>query len=575
MPEFRSENFVELLRQLSYSPPERRRTQMDRAELLYWQTDPDAIYPFAYIVWRITKFQPEYGGGAILVGKAIRDDLLLLVERLSETLDDPISSYDPPPYDLDAIAKKLKVSKKTISRYRREGLFGRRLIFKNGRRKLAFLEPSVERFLASRPTRINRAANFTRIDENTEHQIILRARRITARTDASPFGVAKHLAGKYGRSVETVRQLLLRHDREHPRFALFPDHTPPLTEKQKQIIHRSYHRGISVARLAKRYGKARDAIYRAINLMRAETLRELEISWIRSPTFDLPEAESIILDSSVPDRAPTRRRRKKANDAILLDEDQQLPHELLSLFDEPALDETTEQLLFARFNYLKYRAAILISTLDRYRPTSSTLDQIETYLRRAVTIKERLARANLRPVLMVARQNSQTSNRPLAMLVTEGVGVLLQAIDRFDASKPGRFANFVSYALARYFATSSEKRLPPTAQRLDRRAYWPAALNPNRAAQDLLRSLASQLDQLLGELTETERYIVTRHLGLASPHAGQTPSSVQSLADLGRELSMPPERVRRIEHRAIRKLRAAARRSGISLPVTDMGSHHA
>lgn len=557
MPRFLSEDISELTRQLVFAPPSRRRRLMQSVEDLYWHIEPQQNYPLDFLVYRITGYRPETSGDVVLTGSAVRADLTAVVEQLSESLHEKATDHTPRPLDQKALCKRLNVSSKTVSRYRRDGLFARIIDFGDGRPRLGFLPASVDRFLERRGKSMERAARFSRLDEPTRHAIIMRARRIAARVETTPFAVARHLSRKFGRSTEAVRQLLLAHDKADSRVAIFPEHAPPLTEKQQRIIHRAYHRGVPVALMAERYRKARNAVYRAINRRRTIALRQLPIRHVHSPTFDLPDAEQVILESDLPPpEVPTNGSKNRDS--------------LRPLYDTPLLSPAAERAMFARYNFLKYRAGQLRDQLDKYQPRSSDLDRIETLLRWAVNLKHHLVRANLRLVVSVARKHLGSRFSPEAMseLIGEGNIVLLEAIDTFDAGRGNRFSTYLTWALMRHFATAGAvgahvDQGRPATPMLE---YWPASLNPNVAAMEHAEHVAATLSQLLIQLDARERLIISRHFGLSDEEGRR--GEPQTLAQVAQELNISAERARQIEHRALLKLRDHARDLGLTLPAS-------
>ncbi|MHC4993747.1 MAG: sigma-70 family RNA polymerase sigma factor [Planctomycetota bacterium] len=583
MADFHSSHLDDLTRQLAFVPPARRRQQIDNAEQLYWQIEPERNYPLEFLTYRITGYRPDTVDDITLVGRAVRHDLLLLVEQLSDSLDESFDDFSPPPYDLDALAEKLSVTTKTISRYRQAGLFVRHLIGPTGRKKLAFLPDSVERFLASRTPSMKRAASFSRIDEDTRHRIITRSRRITARADTSPFKVAQHLARKFDRSPEAIRRLLLEHDKRDPRVAIFPEHTPPLTDKQQRIIYRAYRRGVPVSRLAERFTKARNAIYRAINRQRAQALQNLVIHHIPSYTFHLPDAESVILGSRLPE--PT------------LEPD--ATHAPDAPLEPRGLDTETERALFSRYNFLKHLADQMRQALDPYQPGSQQIDRIETHLRHAVAIKHQIVRANQGLVIAAARRhmdltrpNAYADPNALADYISEGNLTMLQTVETFDPGKGNRFSTYLTWGLMRRFAqaTRSERGGPraPTPESsaapegattpltpetdVAPAGYWAAAMNPRLAEQDHQEDVAHTLQTLLDRLDERERFILTRHFGItpATDASATDEPAPQTLAHIAEQLNISAERARQIEHRALGKLRRIAAELDLDMPITDI-----
>jgi len=566
MAEFLNDTFADFVQQLKFAPPDRRREQIAQAEALYWEIDPQRNYPIDFVVYRITRIRPETMPDETLTGEAVQHDLRVFVEVISESLEMGFDDFDPPPMDAPTLCRRLNVSSKTLQRYRRDGLFAWRLKGPRGRYKLGYFPRAVERFVAMRPEKVDQASRFSRIDDETRHAIITRARRISARAEVGPYTVARHLAGKFDRSPEAVRRLLLQHDEIDPRTAIFPDHTPPLTAKQQRVIVRAYRRGVSVARLAKRFHRSRHAIYRVINLDRAEALRRLDLRYVPSPTFALPDAEQILLgDGEATDGEGDRAspRGPDGGAAATL---------ALRSSTDP-FDAETEAALFARYNYLKHRAARERDRLDKYQPQSGVIDRAETFLRRAAAVRQRIVRANLRLVVSVARKHmagtTETATSNLADLIGEGNLVLVEAIDTYDSARGARFSTYLTWSLMRRFASVTAK--PPKLATID--LSMPPAVpsteaNARLSALEHAETIAATLAQLLSQLKERERYVLVRRYGLTD--ASGRRFEPQTRSEIGAALGLSAERVRAIEHRALRRLRDVANKLGLTLPATDL-----
>jgi len=245
------------------------------------------------------------------------------------------------------------------------------------------------------------------------------------------------------------------------------------------------------------------------------------------------------------------------------------------LYEQPMLEPEPEKVLFVRYNFLKFRAAQLREKLDAYHPRSRDLDRIETYLRRAVSLKEHLVNANLRLVVSVARKHlggrEGFSPQALTDLIGEGNLVLVEAIETFDASKNNRFSTYLTYALMRRFARASGKHIEQTKKIPEaaaaRREYWPAAMDPEQDHAEHAEHVSHTLSRLLGELDDRERFIITRHFGITT-ESGYTPEP-QTLAQVAEELNISAERARQVEHHAMKKLRRIASSLGLAMPTAD------
>jgi RNA polymerase primary sigma factor/RNA polymerase sigma factor len=191
-----------------------------------------------------------------------------------------------------------------------------------------------------------------------------------------------------------------------------------------------------------------------------------------------------------------------------------------------------------------------------------------------VAIKHELVRGYLRLVVSVARKHLGTGagrSEALAELIAEGNLVLLEAVETFDAGRGTRFTTYLTWALMKRFAAANRAQTRHKAATLSATAAtvggatapedWPMAMNPALAGGEHARDLARALHDLLGELDERERIIITRHFGL--PDGDGKAAEPQTLAQLAQQLKISAERARQIEHRAMLKLRDAARRIGL------------
>src|SRR5262249_22058139 len=152
-------------------------------------------------------------------------------------------------------------------RWRDLGLVSRRLVF-DGRKRVGFLRSSVDRFVKNNQERVVRGARFSQMTEEQRREIIDRARRM-ANAGGGQSEIARRLAKRAGRSVETIRSTIRQFDKQHPDLAIFPDLTGPLTEAQKTRIYQAFKQGMSVEKLMKQYGRTKTTIYRIINEVRA------------------------------------------------------------------------------------------------------------------------------------------------------------------------------------------------------------------------------------------------------------------------------------------------------------------
>ena len=259
------------------------------------EIDPSRHYPYPFVCYRVTGFRSDAYSDLLVPGDALRHDLKLLIDRLDRSLPAvPIDEVPEPVLTLEQVSKLLKVSSKTIRRWKAGyDLIGRRVLV-NGRRHLGFPEAAVARFVATHRGRVERGGRFSHLTDAEKGDILTHA-RLLARTGGTLTAVSRRVARMLGRSTEAVRYTIRNFDRAHPAQAIFPDRSGPLDDTTKQLIFNSYRRGITVQALAKRFNRTRTSMYRVISEVRAEQLMKQAQDYIYHPSFDDVDQEAEII----------------------------------------------------------------------------------------------------------------------------------------------------------------------------------------------------------------------------------------------------------------------------------------
>jgi RNA polymerase primary sigma factor len=537
--------------QVRFAPRDKKLEQLDRAEKLISEIDVERTYTYAYLCFRITTFRPEASPDVVMSGHEALQDLLVFVEDLSDAANVPIEGVKEPVYTVEQLSTNFNVSTKTISRWRRQGLVSRKFLFQ-GRKRVGFLNSSVQRFVASNPERIQRGGRFSQLTESERSSIIDRARRL-AMAGGGPAEVTRRIAKHMNRSVETIRYTLKQFDQKFPAMAIFPDHTGPLTKETKKKIYQHYRRGTSVDALAKRYGRTKTSIYRIVNEMRAHAILDLPLDYMYNKDFDKPAMEKAILGPMPESNEPRKRARVPAG----------LPRYLASLYEVPLLTREQEQYLFRKFNYFKHRASQLRQQLDPTRAKSSLMDRIEDLYNEAVQTKNQIVQANLRLVVSIAKRHVNNADDFFG-LVSDGNMSLIRAVEKFDYSRGNKFSTYASWAIMKNFA----RTIPDEFKHRDRfRTSHDEMFSSredersDRYEQESAQHLRQrQIGRILSRLDEREQKIIISRFGLDHRQEPLT------LKEVGHEMGVTKERVRQIEARALNKLRLAAQEERIELP---------
>jgi RNA polymerase primary sigma factor len=541
--------------QVRFVPREKKLEQVLAAEKLLAEIAPDRIYTYEYVCFRITRYRPEAHQNVTFDGRDAKHDLLLFVEDLSDAADVAADAAGERVITIDELAQRFNVSTKTVSRWRRLGLISRRFVV-GGRKRVGFLESSVDRFVALNSEMVRRGAQFSQISPDERSAILHRARRLV-QAGGSPAEVVRRIARKSGRSPETVRYLLKQFDMAFGDFPLLPDSQRPLDPNVKRTIFFQFHQGESAISLSKRFGRTRTSIYRILGEMRARQLHDLPLDYISSDEFPramrAPKRERKILGPMPPEGEPAKKSRVPSG----------LPPYLASLYDVPLLSRAQEAHLFRKMNYLKFKASKLRDELEPSQPKSSAMDEIESLCQEAVAAKNQIIRANLRLVVSIAKRHVGPAEN-FFELVSDGNVSLMRAAEKFDFSRGYKFSTYASWAIMKNYA----RTIPDEHRYRDRFRTSQAESftsteddRSNLFEQELSQSRRHwQVEKILGQLDEREQKIIAWRFGLGDAQESLT------LQEVGEKVGVTKERIRQLEARALSKLRKAAEEERIDFP---------
>jgi RNA polymerase primary sigma factor/RNA polymerase sigma factor len=453
------------------------------------------------------------------------------------------TAVSEPVLSIEELAKRFNVSTKTISRWREHGLVAQRYTVA-GRKRVGFLASVVERFISDNPMRIERGSRFSQLSEEEHDKIIAWARRL-ATAGACAADVHRRIASRLGRSVETIRYTIKRHDQEHPEAAVFAGADGRLRPESCSRIYQQYLQGEPVESIARRYRRSKASIYRVILSQRADHVRQLPLDFIPNALFARVSAEKVV-NQPYPGLADAAKKVRRPSG---------LPAYLASLYEVPLLTREQEVWLFRKFNYLKYKATKLREQLDGEHPNARVMDQIERIYDEIVEIKNRIVRANLRLVVSIAKRRVSPGDS-FFDLVSDGNMSLIRAVEKFDYARGNKFSTYASWAIMKNYA----RTIPDEHKRRDRfRAADMELLQSaaDRREDEYQQRLAAsdriaQVGKFLDRLDQREQTIIIRRYGLDHEREPQT------LKEVGSALGVTKERVRQIEAKALEKLREAA-----------------
>jgi RNA polymerase primary sigma factor len=545
--------------QVRFAPPARRAEQLARAQKLLEEVEPGRSYPYQFVCYRVTDYRPESYPDLLISGGDLVHDLALFIEALGGTV--PAVESQEQLVTLEQLSRQLNVSTKTVRRWRKLGLVGRRILL-DGKRQVCYAPEVISRFLESNRDRVERGGKFSQLSDTEREDILRRAKRLARIGGTTLTEISRRIARKLGRSVETIRYTIKNHDRDHPEQALFPAMTGPLDTTTKECIYSSYRRGIDVETLARKYQRTRTSVYRVINEVRAQRLLEQPLDYIMHADFEKPELEANIL-------GPMPRHEEYEEKRRTMHAPRDVPPELASCYEYPLLSREQEAHLFRQMNYLKFKASRLRDELrkddgevDASRVRIQTLRDIEELQERASTVKEVLINANMRLVVNIAKRHAGQAENFFELL-SDGNMSLIRAVEKFDYGRGFKFSTYASWAIMKNFA----RTIPDEKHRRERfvtghEEVFDVAPDNRTDEHEMVATkerATHSVNRLLEYLEPREREIIRMRAGLDTHAKGMT------LEEIGQQFGITKERVRQLNARAMKKLRTLAEKQDFDM----------
>ncbi|MGB2987134.1 MAG: sigma-70 family RNA polymerase sigma factor [Phycisphaerae bacterium] len=533
---------ADLAHQLTLSPRRLRMGQIRGIDELLGLIEPDRAYPFEFVCYRITSYRKRGPStGFSIPAKALIADLVTMAEVLSRKANLSINELQESYKTHQQVAEDLKISTKTVRRWRNRGLMGLRVVFEDGVNRLAFMQSTIDRFIARNKDLVSKGASFTQLTKAERSRMVERARELLSLRPLKLHTAARIIAEETGRAVETIRYTLRRYDEAHQTTALFVNNGQVVRCERHMAMWRCHESGETPTSIAYAFDCPVEEVEQI--LRRVQVLKWAQTPWeyIHDELFDAPNADALILEAPEP---PTRE-----NPAPRLPKD--IPPYLRSLYLTPLLTPEQERDLFRRYNYLKFKVAKTIKGLDPVEVSEAQYTAFDSLVAQVDSIKQRIIHANLRLVVSIAKKHVGWSPN-FFEVISDGNMSLMRAVEKFDYARGTKFSTYATWAVVKNYARSIPEQLYRCSRYVTGQEEVLDAMadhRPEPVSESDRKRVRELIAAGMNELDEREREIVSSHFGLGSK------SGALTLEQLGQRFGVTKERIRQIEQRALAHLR--------------------
>src|SRR5204862_3505378 len=172
-------------------------------------------------------------------------------------------------------------------------------------------------------------------------------------------------------------------------------------------------------------------------------------------------------------------------------------------------------------------------------------------------------RCNMRLVTSIAKKHAGQSENFFELL-SDGNMSLMRAVEKFDYSRGNKFSTYASWAIMKNFARS----IPDEKHRRERfvtgnEDVFDVAPDTRTDEFEVVASkerATHSVNRLLEYLEPREREIIRMRAGLDDHAKGMT------LEEIGQQFGITKERVRQLNARAMKKLKAIAEEQELEMP---------
>ena len=295
MPTGYRAEFAVFRRELLLAPRQVRVRLLERIEQVLAEIAPEKTYPFDYIVYRVTDHRGDKATPIILAADEATVELARTLDEVGRSVAVDAESIAERVLTVEELTVRWKVSPATVLGLRRAGLALRLFRFGRGRRKAGVRESLVAKFESERGRLIRRARTRRHLGER-ERRRILEEALLGLLRDETPARIIADISERFTLRPETVQRLICAAARSSAAYK--PLTRAGVSRRESQSIVRDVAEGAGLDEVARRYGRTVESVRRVLLRARARKLFARPLKVTVSAEFDAPGAGEMILGAA-------------------------------------------------------------------------------------------------------------------------------------------------------------------------------------------------------------------------------------------------------------------------------------
>jgi RNA polymerase primary sigma factor len=219
-------------------------------------------------------------------------------------------------------------------------------------------------------------------------------------------------------------------------------------------------------------------------------------------------------------------------------------------------------------NFYKYRAKVLLSTINPMNPSDIKLKNVEDFIAKAKSVRNQIAESNFRLATQVMKHRYSGSNEQSQndTLLSDAYYDVLKAVDYFNWTLGHKFSTYATWVVKKNFFRDAKQKMAQsekvtyfdesTPEFIDEKSSGYENERDHKSRQTIIFKLIGLLvKENLGTDRVRQAYVLENYFGVN----GRDKKTLEQISD---EIGVTKERVRQLKEKGLEWIRSK---------VIDMG----